>query len=88
MMNRRARRHLQRRRQLRKRREFLCYNLAKRKLTCRGLIRSRQEAKLDSEIDALLEPDVTNDSIMDDELEESDDEDEVNSILASDEDEP
>lgn len=50
--------------------------------------RSRQEAKLDSEIDALLEPDVTNDSIMDDELEESDDEDEVNSILASDEDEP
>lgn len=58
------------------------------KIDVPGSTRSREEAKLDSEIDELLEPDVTNDSIMDDEPEVSDEEDEVNSILASDEDEP
>lgn len=51
--------------------------------------RSREEAKLDADIDDLLEPKAVNDSIMDSEdEEESDEEDEVNSILASDEDEP
>ena len=55
-------------------------------MTRLDLNRCKEEAKLDSEIDALLDPDVGNDSIMDDEPEESE-EDEVNSILASDEDE-
>ena len=60
--------------------------MAGTELTRLDLYRCKEEAKLDSEVDALLEPDVTNDSIMDDEPEESE-EDEVNSILASDEDE-
>lgn len=49
--------------------------------------KSKEETKLDADIDDLLEADVTQDSIMDSE-EEDDEVDEVNSILASDEDEP
>jgi hypothetical protein len=49
--------------------------------------KSQEEARLDADIDNLLEADVTQDSIIDseEEEEEDDDEDEVNSILASDE---
>ncbi|KIM91366.1 hypothetical protein PILCRDRAFT_810639 [Piloderma croceum F 1598] len=46
--------------------------------------KSREESKIDADIDDLLEADVTRDSIVDSE-EEEDDVDEVNSILASDE---
>lgn len=41
----------------------------------------KEEAELDAEIDDILDSDVTRDSIMD----SDDDEEEVNSILASDE---
>lgn len=44
-----------------------------------------ERPKLDKEIDDILESDVTRDSIMDSEGDEDDDEEEVNSILASDE---
>jgi hypothetical protein len=47
--------------------------------------KSREETRLDADIDDLLESDVTRDSIIDSEEEEDEDEDEVNSILASDE---
>jgi hypothetical protein len=46
--------------------------------------KSREESNIDADIDDLLEADVTRDSIVDSE-EEEDDVDEVNSILASDE---
>jgi len=46
--------------------------------------KSREESKIDADIDDLLEADVTRDSIVDSE-EEEEDLDEVNSILASDE---
>jgi len=54
-------------------------------ICCNSTKKLKEEARLNEDIDKLPEADVTRDSIIDSEDEEDENEDEVNSILASDE---